>query len=440
MPPAGRNADESRPGISRSPYADFVSEALPDWMLIKRRVQADEIENVPLAVRSALASAVDAIEPGERICLAVGSRGIDRLAEAIAATVETIRQRGATVFVVPAMGSHGGATADGQRDVLSSLGVTEAAVGCEIRSTMETVLLGTTPSGVEVHVDRIAATEADQIVPINRIKLHTDFSGPVQSGLLKMIAIGLGKQRGADIFHREGFRAFGRLIPEVAAYSLQRLKIPFGLALLENENARLRRIEAVGSGSMIAREPELLVESAEYLARLPVRALDVLVIDQIGKDVSGLGMDSNVIGRYYTGPIDGPSIQRIVVRGLTDKSAGNAVGLGLADIALRGAVDHMDPISTYLNCVTAKTPEGARVPLTVENDREALQVALACCVQVQGASARVMRIVDTKHLEYIFASEATWAEVLESGSCEAIGEPGPIRFDEVGRFTEGFPT
>ena len=380
------------------------------------------------------------VAPGARVCLAVGSRGIDRIADVVAAAVERIRQAGATVFIVPAMGSHGGATAAGQLEVLASYGITGEAAGCEIRSSMETVALGEVRPGVPVFFDRHAFEEADLVVPINRVKPHTDFSGEIESGLLKMIAIGLGKQKGADTFHRQGFGSFHELIPAVAAYTLAHAPIPFGLALVENGHARLRHVEAVPAGRIAERERELLIMARAAMARLPLAALDVLVLDYIGKDISGLGMDSNVVGRYYTGPTGaGPAIQRIVVRDLTDETEGNAVGIGMADVVLRWAVDRMDAAKTYMNCVTAKTPEGARVALTVDTDREALDVALACCIQVEPAQARIVRIRDTKHLEWLYASAPLVPELLASGVCEVVGEPGPIAFDRLGRFTDGLP-
>ena len=220
-----------------------------------------------------------------------------------------LRAIGAEVFVVPAMGSHGGATAEGQLEVLASLGISAANVGCEIRSSMDTVRLGEVDGRIPVFMDRHAFEDADVIIPINRVKPHTDFSGPVESGLLKMIAIGLGKQLGADVFHREGFATFAELIPAVGRYTLSRANIPFGLALVENGHARLRHVEAVPADRMFEREQELRDEADGFLARLPIDDLDVLIIDRIGKDISGLGMDSNVVGRYYTGP-DRPRSRR----------------------------------------------------------------------------------------------------------------------------------
>jgi hypothetical protein len=344
------------------------------------------------------------------------------------------------VFVVPAMGSHGGATPDGQVEVLASLGITEASIGCEIRSSMDTVEIGRVRDSVPVFVDRIAYDDADVIVPINRVKPHTDFTGPVESGLLKMISIGLGKQRGADTFHGLGFARFGELIPEVARHTLATGRIPFGIALLENEGARLRRIEAVPAAAMLEREPVLLEEADRHLARLPIAAIDVLIIDRIGKDISGLGMDSNVVGRYYTGPTGRPpAVQRIVVRGLSRETEGNAVGIGMADVVLREAVDAMDRLKTYMNCITAKTPEGARIAMQVTTDREAIDVAIACCLDLAGEPVRVVRILDTKRLGWFYASEPLLTEIAGDARCEIQEPPAPIGLDAADRLSDPMP-
>ena len=435
-PPVVAGPDPS----AEDPFAVFRHEHLPPWALVRHRFDATEVTDVEAAVEAAFAAMGDVIRPGQRVCLGAGSRGIDRIAEVTAAAVQAVRSRGGEPFCVPAMGSHGGATAEGQLEVLASLGITPESIGCDIRSSMETVQIGQLEGRIPVFFDRHALQEADVVIPINRVKPHTDFAGPVESGLLKMIAIGFGKQRGADTFHREGFPAFSELIPAVGQYSLSRVNIPFGLALIENSYSRLLRVEAVAAAWIWDRERELRDEADRYLGRLPAHDFDVLVLDQIGKDVSGLGMDSNVVGRYYQGPTGrGPSIQRIIVRDLTDHTEGNAVGIGLADVALRRAVKRMDPARTYMNSITAKTPEGARVAITADTDRDALDIALACCVKVDAASARIARIVDTKHLEWLYVSEPLLPDVLATGGCEIVAGPAPIGFDASGNFSDELP-
>jgi hypothetical protein len=426
-----------------NPLDLFRHDRLPRWALVRNRFDAGAIEDVEAAVRAAFEANADdaaAIRPGQRVCVAVGSRGIDRIAEVTAATVRIVRERGADPFVVPAMGSHGGATPEGQLEVLASLGITEDSIGAPIKSSMETVQIGTVAGRIPVFIDRHAHDDADLIIPINRVKPHTDFTGPVESGLLKMIAIGLGKQRGADTFHSEGFATFAELIPAVAEHVVGRMPIPFGIALVENGYARLRQVELVSADRMYAREQELRDEADAHLARLPIVELDVLVIDRIGKDISGLGMDSNVVGRYYTGPTGRPPlVQRIVVRDLTDETEGNAVGIGMADVVVRRAVDRMDAMKTFINCITAKTPEGARIALTVDTDREAVDVAIACCLRVDATTARIARILDTKHLEWCYASEPLLDELSRTGSCEIVGDVRPMAFDANGSLLDDLP-
>lgn len=418
-------------------FSEFERGTLPRWALVQYRTDPTEITDIDAAVQAAFTAIPGAVQPGQRVCLAVGSRGIDRIDEVTRAAVKAVRRQGGEVFIIPSMGSHGGATAAGQLEVLASYGITPERMGCEIRSSMETVELGTVEDGVPVFVDRHAYEGADVIIPINRVKPHTDFRGPVESGLLKMIAIGLGKQKGADTFHSRGFHTFHRLIPAVGRFSLSKLNIPFALALVENGYARLTLIEAVPAQAIWEREQELLQVARERMARLPLAAMDILVLDYIGKDISGLGMDSNVVGRYYTGPTGtGPEIQRIVVRDLTPGTEGNAVGIGMADVILEQAVSKMDKHKTYMNCITAKTPEGARVALTVQNDQEALYVALACCLQVEAETARIVRLRDTKHLERFYASESLLPELLATGACEVVAPLRPIQFDATGMFID----
>jgi len=420
----------------REPFGEFIRGDLPRWALVRYRMDPAEVADVAAAVAAALTPVGAAIKPGSQVCLAIGSRGIDRIDEVVRAAVAWFRAAGAEVFAVPAMGSHGGATPEGQLEVLASYGMTPESIGCEIRSSMETVELGEVRPGVPVFVDRIAFEGADAIVPINRVKPHTDFTGEIESGLMKMIAIGLGKQKGADTFHRQGFATFHELIPEVSRFTTSKVNIPFGLALVENGYARLWRIEAVSNDRMWDRERELLVMARDRMARLPIDSVDVLVLDYIGKDISGLGMDSNVVGRYYKGPTgEGPEIQRIVVRDLTDETEGNAVGIGMADVVLRRAVEKMDAARTYMNCITAKTPEGARVALTVDTDRQALFVAIAASLKVEAPGARIVRIRDTKHLELLYVSEPALADLLAAGRCEIVRPLEPIEFDRGGMFT-----
>ncbi len=419
----------------------FERGRLPRWLPVRQELDTTEITDIPGAVAEAVRAPhiASRIPEGGQVAIAVGSRGIDRIAEVTAAVVAEVRRLGAEPFIVPAMGSHGGATAEGQVAMLAHLGVTEETVGAPIRASMETVVLGHVAGGVPVYFDKIAATLADAVIPIARVKPHTDFKGPTESGLIKMIAIGLGKQHGADTLHAQGDFRFPELLPQVAELSLERARIPFGIALVENGRSRLAHIEAVPAETTYEREKELLQMAREKMARLPGTALDVLIIDRIGKDISGTGADTNVINRYYRGPLAAkPTIQRIIVRDLTDDTDGNASGIGMADVVLRRAAERVDVVKTYMNCITAKKPEEARIPLTVDTDRQALYVALACCIGVTTETARIARIPDTKHLERLWVSEPWWeAELMHAGTLTPEGAPEPIAFDHQGMFANG---
>lgn len=420
----------------------FSDIALPAWARIRQELDRTDVGDIGGAIAREFAKPGigDQIVPGTRVALTAGSRGIDRIAEVIGACVAEVRQRGGEPFVIPAMGSHGEATAEGQTELIAHYGVTEAVVGAPIRASMETVQLGELEGGVPVWFDRIAHDTADLVLPVGRVKPHTDFRGPVESGLMKMIAIGLGKQHGASWFHGQGIGTFGDLIPRVAAFTLSKMPIPFGLALVENGFGKLGLIEAVPAANIRDREAELLDIARSMMAGLPeVGQLDVLIVDEIGKDISGDGADPNVIHRAVVDTMDftgaRPQIQRYIVRGLTELTDGNAAGIGMFDFALQRVVDEIDPVPTCMNMITAKSPQGARVPITVATDRQALTLAVASALKVPEGAARIMRIRSTKDLETLWASEPVLADLRASGaSVEFVDDVQPIAFDEEGMF------
>jgi hypothetical protein len=421
----------------------FERGTLPRWAPVRQHLVATRIDDVAAAVAAQFArpEISGSIGRGQRVALTAGSRGIDRIDQVLKACVDGVRALGAEPFIVPAMGSHAGAVAEQQTELIAHYGITESAMGCPIRSSMETVLLGEVEDGVPVYFDR-NAWEADATIPIGRVKPHTDFRGPVESGLMKMLAIGLGKQKGADFFHHQGMFEFHHLIPAVASFTLTRVNIPFGVALIENGYGELGLVEAVPAARIWEREQELLRIAREWLGRLPGERIDVLIVDFIGKDISGDGADPNVINRDVVGAIPlgeaapFPRVQRAIVRDLTDDTEGNASGIGMFDVALRRAVDRMDPERTYMNMVTAKSPQGARIPLTVATDREAIAVALACCMKTDVETARICRIRDTKHVEALWVSEPLLPEVLATGRVEQAGDLRPIGFDANGMLPE----
>jgi hypothetical protein len=342
------------------------------------------------------------------------------------------------------MGSHGGATVEGQLSIIHHYNITEESMGCEIRASMDTVHLGFVEETVPVYFDRIAFEQADAVIPVGRVKPHTDFVGPIESGLMKMLAIGLGKQKGAEYFHARGFKHFDHLIPAVANFTLAHVNIPFGIATVENGYSHCSLLEAVPANQIWEREQELLVIARERIGRLPGAELDVLIVDEIGKDVSGDGADPNVINRDVVGVVDReglgfkPTIQRIIFRDLTPDTEGNATGVGMAEVVLRQLVEKIDPIKTYMNMITAKDPEGARIPMTMDSDRQALYIAIACCLDTKTEGARIARIRSTKYVEDLWVSEPFLDQVLSSGRVDVVNEPGPILFDANGMFSEGW--
>ena len=425
-----------------SPLDVFSHVALPRWARFSQQLDDESVGSIPDAMAREFAKPAIAasITPGARVVLTAGSRGIDRIAEVLKAAVDQVKLLGGDPFVIPAMGSHGGATPEGQRALIEHYGVTEEFLGCPIKATMETVHLGDLDGGVPVYIDRIAFEEADVVIPVGRVKPHTDFRGPVESGLAKMIAIGLGKQHGANWFHSQGIGTFGELIPRVASFTLSKVNIPFGIALVENGHSKLGIIEAVPAAGMFDREAELLEIAKAKIARLPqVAASDVLIVDKIGKDISGDGADPNVINRDVAGTIDFtdivPKIQRYIVRGLTDDTDGNATGIGMFDFTLRRVADGMDPIPTYMNMITAKSPSGARMPITVDTDRQALQLAIASALKVQPGQVGILRIASTKTLDTFLASEPLVEGLRALDGIEQLSDLEPIEFDAEGMFT-----
>lgn len=371
------------------------------------------------------------IQPGQRVAICVGSRGISQIADITHGVIQELLKLGAFPFLVPCMGSHGGATAQGQAQVLAHLGISEETMGVPVRSSMDVVRLGALESGLPVYVDRIAATEADAIVVINRIKPHTAFRGPVESGIMKMLAIGLGKQQGAEACHQLGFRYMAENIPAMAHIILNQLPIAFAVAIVENAYDQICQVEVLTPDKIEMRERELLVEAKARMPRLLFDSLDVLVIDQIGKNISGDGMDPNVTGRYPTPYAEGgPQVSKMVVLDLTAESQGNANGVGTADFTTQRLVDKTDWPATYLNGLTSTVCAPTKMATVLETDRLAIQAAIKTCNILDYATCRMVRIKDTLHLGEMYISQALLREAEAHPDIDILGSADSLSFDE----------
>jgi len=400
---------------------------LPNVALIEQRVEGPPaLADIRESVREALES-VDL--PSGSVAIGVGSRGVSRISEVVAALVEALKKAGAEPFIVPAMGSHGASTAEGQADVLRHFGVSEERMGCPVRATMETVEIGATPAGVPVYMDR-NAYEADAVIVVNRIKPHTAFRGTVESGPTKMLAIGLGKQRGAYSIHSQGWEKIHRTIPDAARVAVETGKVAFGLATIENADEEPCQIVAIPAEKLEEAEAPLLEEAKKNLARLPFDQLDVLIVDEIGKNVSGDGADPNVTGRYpTTAASGGPAVERMVYLDLTEETGGNANGLGMADVVTERLASKMERSATYLNALTSTTPAPVKTPMVMPTDRMAVAAALTMCAGVTSSEARLVRIQNTIKLRRMWVSEALLRDVEKDERLRVVEDAVPIRFD-----------
>ena len=411
--------------------------ALPKMARIQQRFEAPVLTDLPAAIHAELerinASAI--VKPGETVAVTAGSRGVANVATAVKATIDYLKALGARPFVVPAMGSHGGATSEGQRSVLEHYGITEETVGAPVKATMDVVELGKTADGLPVFFDRYAA-EADHVVPLNRIKAHTDFNGSIESGLMKMMVIGLGKQQGANFYHRAFFQySFEHVIRAVGGFILDTGKIAFGLGLIENAHEDTAKAVAMPAAQLLQTERELLVEAKALMGRLPFDELDLLIVDWTGKNISGTGMDTNVIGRmmqnFEPEPAK-PAILRIFVRDITEESDGNATGIGLADFTTTRLVDKIDRHSTYMNGITALGPQKSKIPFYYDTDREAIEVALDTIGLTEPEDARVIRIESTLRLTELDISEVLLEDAKLHSRLDVIDETKPLTFDAAG--------
>ncbi|HAM58690.1 MAG: hypothetical protein A2X51_01205 [Candidatus Rokubacteria bacterium GWC2_70_24] len=408
---------------------------LPRMLRVRQIFPRPRLADIPGGVRATLGAARLPIKRGDTVAVGAGSRGIANIDAIVKAAIGSLQDLGARPFIFPAMGSHGGATPEGQREVLAHYGITEATMGCEIRATMDVVQVGEA-LGMPVWLDRIAS-EADWIGLVNRVKPHTDFKGTIESGLFKMLTIGLGKWHGATQYHRANVNhGYETVITAVGREMLAKARIGFGLGIVENGYDETARVEAFSAADLEAGERRLLKDAREWMARLPFSPIDVLVVEEIGKNISGAGMDTNVIGRpsnpHEPFPAD-PKILWIVALDLTEESGGNATGIGNAEFTTRRLRDKIDWKKTAINCLTACAPNGARLPLAFDSDREAVESALSCIGLTPPEQARVIRVKNTLVLGEIECSEAFLPEIAQRSDLEVIGVPRPLGFDAGGQ-------
>jgi len=372
------------------------------------------------------------IKAGARIAITAGSRGVANIDRILKHLVYILKENSAKPFLIPAMGSHGGGTSEGQLEILKSLKITENSIGAPILSSMEVVEIGKSSFGFPVLVDKHAA-EADGIIVVNRVKPHTEFEGPIESGLMKMMAIGMGNHKGCLQVHKQTVNyGYREVIPEIGRVILEKLPIFFGVALVENVYDETALLQAILPSRFLIEEERLLVKAKRLMARLPFDKIDILIVDEMGKNISGTGLDTNVIGRImFIGEKEpeSPKITRIVVLDLTEESHGNAIGIGLADFTVQGLVDKIDPIATSTNAIAAVTPEKGRIPIVLKTHREAVETAFATIREVDSEKARVVHIKNTLEIAEFDVSEALVEEVKGKDNLRLENELGSISFD-----------
>lgn len=409
---------------------------LPRMVHVRQKFATPKLDNVTRAVVEQFQrpEVRGKVKPGMTIAVGCGSRGINNIAECTKAVISELKALGAKPFIFPAMGSHGGATPEGQQEVLEGYGITEAAMGCPIKSSMEVVELGKLEDGMPVYMDKNAA-EADAVVVIPRIKPHTNFRAPIESGIVKMLTIGMGKIMGATTLHTYGMDMFGELLPKAAKLIMAKKNFLFGVAMVENAADETAIIEIVPAEQTFEREPVLLAKAKELMPRLQFDEIDVLVVEKIGKNISGSGMDPNITGRNCRGVEWNmkPHIKKIAVLGLTPETHGNACGIGGADVTTMKLYKELDVAKTYANIITSTYLDGGAIPIIMNTDREAIQLAVKTVVRVKPQDTRIVRIPTTLEIVDLHVSEPLLPYIKANPSMfEVVGEPEAFKFDAKG--------
>jgi hypothetical protein len=421
----------------RQLVADIVSDIkLPKMFRVKQLFPRPKItpEEIPGIINCLLAEEKfsSQIKPGMRIAITAGSRGIANVALTTKCIADFVKTCGAIPFIVPSMGSHGGATAEGQREILEGYGITEEYVGCQIISSMEVKKIGVNEEGMDVFIDKHAA-EADGIIVSCRIKPHTAFRGPYESGIMKMMAIGLGKQHGAEVCHEAGFKNMAKYVPMFGRAIIENSPILFAVATIENAFDETCKIAAVHADEIVAKEPPLLKEAFSYMPKILVDECDVLIVDYIGKNFSGDGMDPNITGTFCTPyATGGIKAQRVCVLDLSPETHGNGIGLGFSSATTKRVFEKLDLASMYPNAITCTVLGGVRIPIIMESDREAIQVCVRTCNEIDKKHARIVRIPNSLHLEHIMLSEAYYEEAKNNPQLVIESQPAELPFNGNG--------
>ncbi len=421
-------------------------DPLPRIFKIHQKIATPRLADVPKEMNALLDrfGLPGKIKPGERIALTAGSRGIRDKAKILKVIATRLKALGAKPFLVPCMGSHGGATAEGQVEMLKHLGITEEFIGAPIVSSMEVKEIGRTKFGTPVLIDANICAQADKIIVVNRIKPHTDFDFEIESGLNKMMVIGMGKHKGALMAHRLTIKhGFSTMLPEVQPIILKALPFFFGVGIIENQYDQTASLHLLEPQNFWEGEKPLLKKAKEIMPRLPFKQMDILVVDEIGKNISGAGMDPNVTGRLYfigSPPLKEPKITRIFVRDLTPETEGNAIGIGFAEYTTTRLVKKIDPVPTAINSITGMGPECGRIPIAFDQDREALQAAFDNSGVLDAKDLRLVWIKNTLEMEYLWASEPMFNEAKANPLLEVISGLQDIPFDAAGNMVMAWPT
>ncbi|MBM7599162.1 hypothetical protein JOC34_001530 [Virgibacillus halotolerans] len=412
--------------------------SLPKFAKIKQKFQVESIKDIAETISEQFTheKADEKIKPGMEIAITVGSRGIANIPLIVKSVANEIKKRGAIPFIIPAMGSHGGATAEGQIEVLNGLGVTEESTGCEIRSSMDVVEIGKTSAGIPVYIDQ-HAYNADGIIVMGRVKPHTDFKKDIESGVLKMASIGMGKHKQALALHTHGIKGIRDMMPEVGKVAIRNSNTLFGIAIVENAHEETTIIEAINPDQIEERERELLKQAFVLMPSLPVDEMDILVVDEIGKNYSGTGMDTNIIGRIRVLGVEEPKkprVKYVIASNLSEASHGNALGIGLADLTTKRLFEKIDLKTMNENVVTSTFLDRAKIPIVLDNDQEALEAALRANWGVASIEARIVRIPNTLHVGELFVSEVIFNELKAKDNIEVLEDLHEMKFDVDGYF------